>query len=118
MMTADELTQVIGQICPMYVVVDSAGCFRFAGPTLRKLRPDLTWEGEDFFKTFELLRPRWVNSMEDLVKTAGSKLHLQFRDAPQTSLKGVLVPLPDGKGALINLSFGISVSFIREMLVF
>lgn len=109
MMTADEMTGVIAQICPMYLVVDAAGCFRFAGPTLQKLRPDMTWKRKNFFDVFDLQRPRWVNSMDDLLKTAGAKLHLQFRESPQTSLKGVLVPLPDGKGALINLSFGISV---------
>ena len=109
MMTSDALTKVVGQICPMNIVVDSAGCFCSAGPTLQKLRPDMAWKGETFFDTFELLRPRRVNSMEELLKTAGTKLHLQFREAPQTSLKGVLVPLPNGKGALINLSFGISV---------
>lgn len=109
MMTADELTQVIGQICPMYIVVDAAGRFCSAGPTLKKLRPEMAWEGETFFNTFELLRPRRVTSMEELLKTAGTKLHLKFRESPQTSLKGVLVPLPNGQGALINLSFGISV---------
>ncbi|MFC4216309.1 GGDEF domain-containing protein [Pseudophaeobacter arcticus] len=109
MMTADELTGIIDQICPMYLVVDAAGRIRFAGPTLKKLRPDMGWKGKKFFDVFDLLRPRWVNSMDDLLKTAGSKLHMQFRESPQTSLKGVLAPLPGGKGALINLSFGISV---------
>lgn len=109
MMTEDEMTGIVDQLCPMHLIVDAEGRFRFAGPTLRKLRSDMTWEGRDFFSVFELLRPRWAKSMEDLVKTAGAKLHLQFRESPQTSLKGVLVPLPNGKGALINLSFGISV---------
>jgi diguanylate cyclase (GGDEF)-like protein len=109
MMTADELTGIIDQICPMYLVVDAGGRIHFAGPTLKKLRPDMSWKGVKFFEVFDLLRPRWVNSMDDLLKTAGAKLHMQFRESPQTSLKGVLAPLPGGKGALINLSFGISV---------
>lgn len=109
MMTADELTGIIDQICPMYLVVDAGGRIHFAGPTLKKLRPDMSWKGMTFFEVFDLLRPRWVNSMDDLLKTAGTKLHMQFRESPQTSLKGVLAPLPGGKGALINLSFGISV---------
>ena len=109
MMTADELTGIIDQICPMYLVVDAGGRMHFAGPTLKKLRPDMSWKGVKFFEVFDLLRPRWVNSMDDLLKTAGTKLHMQFRESPQTSLKGVLAPLPGGKGALINLSFGISV---------
>ena len=53
--------------------------------------------------------------MEDLRAMAGRKLHLQLRGRPQTELKGIFVPLdaasefgPPG-GAIINLSFGISV---------
>ncbi|MEP2716294.1 GGDEF domain-containing protein [Pseudophaeobacter sp.] len=108
MMNEEELIAIVNRVCPMNVIVDSKGRLHTVGPTLRKLRPDLEWEGRRFFRVFDLARPRWVRSMDDLLKTAGAKLHLQFRDAPQTGLKGVLVPLPTG-GALINLSFGISV---------
>ena len=45
--------------------------------------------------------------VEDLRRAVGTKLHLQFRDPPQTGLKGVLVPW--GAGAVVNLSFGISI---------
>ncbi|CUH87976.1 putative diguanylate cyclase YegE [Phaeobacter sp. CECT 5382] len=109
MMTSADLLAMADQLCPMYALVDGNGRLRGVGPTLKKLRPDFEWEGRRFFRVFDLLRPRWVRSMDDLLQTAGSKLHLQFRDSPHTSLKGVLVPLPDGEGALINLSFGISV---------
>lgn len=109
MMTAKQLAHIADHLCPMYAIIDANGQILRVGPTLKKLRPELTWEGRRFFRVFDLSRPRRVRSMEDLVKTAGSKLHLHFRDTPQTSLKGVLVPLPDGQGAIINLSFGISV---------
>lgn len=109
MMHIHELTSIADQLCPMHAMVDASGRLVSVGPTLKKLRPDLNWEGKRFFRVFDMARPRWVRSMDDLLQTAGAKLHLQFRDSPQTSLKGVLVPLPQGKGALINLSFGISV---------
>ncbi len=109
MMTGTQLAAIADHICPMFAIVDEKGRILRVGPTLRKLRPDLKWEGRRFFRVFDLSRPRRVRSMEDLVNTAGSKLHLHFRDTPQTSLKGVLVPLPEGQGAIINLSFGISV---------
>lgn len=109
MMSVKQLAEIADRLCPMYALVDASGRLRGAGPTLKKLRPDLDWDGERFFRIFDLSRPRWVRSMDDLLKTAGTKLHLQFRDSPKTGLKGVLVPLPDGEGALINLSFGISV---------
>lgn len=109
MMTLQQLTQMAGVVCPMYVIADPKGRIVSAGPTLKKLRPQLTWEGRRFFRVFDLSRPRSVRSVDDLLRTSGSKLHLQFRDAPQTGLKGVCTPLPDGQGAFINLSFGISV---------
>lgn len=109
MMSYEQLTQMAGVICPMYAIVDAKGRILSAGPTLKKLRPGLSWEGRRFFRLFDLSRPRSVRSVEDLVRTSGSKLHLQFRDSPQTGLKGVCTPLPDGQGAFINLSFGISV---------
>lgn len=109
MMTNEQLAAIADQICPMYALVDENGRIQRVGPTLAKLRPDMDWTGRRFFRVFDLSRPRWVRSIEELLQTAGSKLHLHFRDTPQTSLKGVLVPLPDGGGAIINLSFGISV---------
>ena len=109
MMNDAELLKIMDLLCPMHAVVDAAGRLVSVGPTLKKLRPDLDWSGKRFFRIFDMTRPRRVRSMDDLVKTVGTKLHLQFRDSPQTGLKGMLIPLPDGKGALINLSFGISV---------
>ncbi|SNR64575.1 diguanylate cyclase [Puniceibacterium sediminis] len=64
--------------------------------------------GSRFLDLFEVYRPRLLVTMADLLAHEGAKLHLRFRDAPRTSLKGVLVP--DGQGgAVIDLSFGISV---------
>jgi diguanylate cyclase (GGDEF)-like protein len=39
----------------------------------------------------------------------GGKLHLEFQTGPHTSLKGILVNLPQTDAMLLNLSFGISV---------
>ncbi len=53
--------------------------------------------------------------MEEMRAMAGVKLHMQLRTAPRTPLKGVLVPLDDSAtlgpagGAIVNLSFGISI---------
>ncbi|MGR3760195.1 diguanylate cyclase domain-containing protein [Roseobacteraceae bacterium NS-SX3] len=109
MITVADMAQIADSVCPMHALVDARGRFVCVGPTLRKLRPDFDWEGRRFFRVFDLSRPRRIRAMSELIETAGSKLHLQFRDAPHTSLKGVLAPLPGGEGAFINLSFGISV---------
>ncbi|MBB96839.1 MAG: GGDEF domain-containing protein [Rhodobacteraceae bacterium] len=109
-MTPDEdLADVLSILCPMHVTLDAAGHVVRAGPTLQKLRPDMPFERQRFLDLFELIRPRSVAAVEDLFGAPRTKLRLQFRDVPRTGFKGVLVPLPDARGAIINLSFGFSV---------
>lgn len=108
MITPDQLAALTARMCPMSVMLDSNGRIESAGPTLQKLRPDAPMPGRRFFDVFQLNRPRNIRSMEDLLKAGSLKLHLQFRDEPQTSVKGALVPLPGGK-AIVDLSFGISI---------
>lgn len=105
----DQLADVLTVLCPMHVLLDGTGHIIGLGPTLRKLRPDMQMVGERFLELFELKRPRAVASMAEFLDIRGTKLHLRFRDKPRTELKGVMVPLPDGAGAVVNLSFGISV---------
>ncbi len=108
MITLPQLSDLANTICPMHVVVDANGCIQSVGPTLKKLRPDNVWIGEELSSIIAVSRPRWVRSMDDMIRSAGAKLHLQFLTEPHTGLKAVLHPLPDG-GAFLNLSFGISV---------
>ncbi len=91
----------------MHVLLDATGHVTAVGPTLQKLRPGVAMVGQRFLELFELTRPRAVTNMADLLGHAGAKLHLQLRDTPRTSLKGVAVAT--GQGAIVNLSFGISV---------
>lgn len=93
----------------MHLQVTETGHILHAGPTLRKLRPEASLIGQRFLEVFRLDRPRAITSMSELLARERSKLHLEFHDAPKTALKGVLVRLPQGQGALVNLSFGISV---------
>lgn len=93
----------------MHLLLDVTGHISSAGPILQKLRPDAPLAGRRFLEVFDLSRPRNTSSMEELLASPGAKLHLKFRDEPHTGLKGIIVPFNDGKGALINLSFGISI---------
>ena len=106
--TAD-LAALLETLCPMFALVDETGRITRVGPTLQKLRPDQPMEGQDFLTLFELLRPRMVTTIPALMATAGGRLRLRFRDNPRTALKGLIAPLPNGEGAVINLSFGISI---------
>lgn len=108
MMSTEDFAKVLEHICPMFVLIDDTGHVEKVGPTLQKLRPDQPMHGTRFLEMFELSRPRAISTMEALLERAGTKLHLQFRDEPKTALKGVIAPLPGG-GAIVNLSFGISV---------
>jgi diguanylate cyclase (GGDEF)-like protein len=109
MKISQNLFDVLDVLCPMHAVLDHTGHIVNSGPTLQKLRPDAPMLGRRFLEVFQVLRPRAVISMPQLLKVEGTKLHLQYRDTPQTGLKGVMVRAPDTDGAIVNLSFGISV---------
>ena len=96
-------------LCPMHLRLTETGHIVHAAPTLKKLGHGLDFTGLRFLEVFRLDRPRAITTMADLMERARSKLHLELRGEPNTSLKGVLVRLPDRQGALVNLSFGISV---------
>lgn len=107
----DGLCGVLDTICPMHAVLGPTGHVVQAGPTLRKVVMDRDPVGARFLEIFEMARPNTVRDMTDLRSLAGRRLRLRLRDGPRHALKGVLSPLPvaGGPGALINLSFGISV---------
>lgn len=95
--------------CPMHVVLDSTGHITHVGPTLRKLRPGKSWTGQRFLEVFRIIRPSMVENMAQLQKSLCRKLHLELRDAPRTSLKGIALSDEATQGYVLNLSFGISV---------
>lgn len=106
---------LLAALCPMHLLLDPTGHVRRAGATLQKLRPGLALEGLRFLDLFEPLRPRAVSSMADLCAAPGGLLRVRFRAPPRTTLKGMILPLPQGQGAVVNLSFGISlVDAVRE----
>ncbi|MFT7596033.1 MAG: diguanylate cyclase (GGDEF)-like protein [Paracoccaceae bacterium] len=109
MIGIDEMADILERLSPMFVLLDPKGHILRVGPTLQKLRQDQPMPTQHFLELFELTRPRAVTCLGDLLAISGAKLHLRFRDEPQTSLKGAIVALPDGAGAVVNLSFGISV---------
>ncbi|WP_121061904.1 GGDEF domain-containing protein [Chachezhania antarctica] len=109
MIDLGQLKDVIEKLCPMAIWVDRCGHIRHVGPTLQKVCPETEFVGHRALEFFRVIRPRSVLTMQDLAKTSGSKLHMQMRMPPGITLKGVFVELPDDAGAIINLSFGISV---------
>lgn len=106
---------MLDTLCPMHVILNATGHIVHVGPTFAKILPKKSLIGLRFLELFELKRPRVDQTMQALLDIAGVKLHLKLREAPRTEMKGVLVPVPLGSGhgpeggAIVNLSFGISV---------
>lgn len=104
-----DIVGVLDVMCPMHVVVNPTGHISHVGPTLEKLWGKATPVGQRFLEVLEVVRPKGIESISDLWATHGGKLYLRKRQAPHTSLKGVLMPCAPLDGAIINLSFGISI---------
>jgi len=116
--TAPEMVPVavLDRFCPMHVIVGPSGHVRAGGPTLARLVAPTPLVGARFLELFELIRPRSVQSIAALRDLDGSRLRLRLRARPRYPLKGMIHVLPSdgtsgtGGGAILNLSFGISVA--------
>ncbi len=107
----EAILPVLDRICPMHAVLGPTGYIVQAGPTLAKVIAQRAVTGARFLELFELVRPAQVRDMAGLLALDGARLRLRLRAGPRHAFKGVLAPLdlPNGRGALVNLSFGISV---------
>jgi diguanylate cyclase (GGDEF)-like protein len=102
--------KVMDLLMPMHVVIGSDFRIAHVGPTMRRLRANATWIGEDFREVFDIRRPRGLCvGPEGRQETQGITLHVQLVGCQRTMLKGVMAHLPDGNGVLMNFGFGIGV---------
>lgn len=98
-------TALLDHLCPLHAVLDAGGEIVSSGPTLAKVVGG-TAQGP-VLELFDLRRPRDLNDPERLVKTRTDRLLLSPKTRPDLKMKGVLHPMPEG--AILNLSFGLSV---------
>lgn len=96
-------------LMPMHLALSASGHVTSAGSTLIKMLPDQRLMGRAVFDVFDVRRPGGVSTAADLVARAGQRLHLHPKGRPDDGLRGVAMPMADGQGLLINLSFGIGV---------
>lgn len=101
--------QALASLMPMHLILDDDGIIRQVGPTLQKMRADQPLVGQPFLEVFALRRPRGDVPLDRLMTDAGTQLHLAFRAPPCTTLKGMSLGRGAQGGAIVNLSFGISV---------
>ena len=99
---------ILDGLMPLHVVVGADFRIRHAGPTMRRLRPDAEWVGEDFREVFTIRRPHGF-CVGPGGRRDGVTLHVNLNGGARTPLKGALAYLPEGNGALINFGFGIGV---------
>ena len=97
-------------LLPLHLVLAGDGTITGQGPTLGRLLNGQRLVGQKLFDAFDLRRPPGITDMAELLSQAGKKLHLALR-ASQGSItfRGLVVPFEQGKGALVNLSFGLGV---------
>lgn len=96
----------LARLMPMHLALDGHGRILSVGPTLARVA-GTGMEGEPFLSRFALRGVRGAFRAADLPGQA--RLHLVLRDRPDIAFRGQAVPLGPGKGALVNLSFGIGV---------
>jgi diguanylate cyclase (GGDEF)-like protein len=98
----------VSALMPMHLVIGPAGHVQSVGPTLARILPDAL-VGRRFLEVFEVRRPFTPDSFQDLLQLAGRHMTMQIRGAQKETFKGILVPLAEGVGAIVNLSFGIGL---------
>lgn len=105
MTTLQAQSALLDHLCPLHVVLNADGDIISSGPTLAKV------VGRDaqgpVLDLFDLRRPRGIQDPKHLVKTRTDRLLLSPKSRPDLKMKGVLHPITDG--AVLNLSFGLSV---------
>ena len=99
----------IGRLMPMHLVVNCQGLVTSAGPTLAKLFDGISPEGRAFFDLFEVRRPGGIHGFAALAAQCGARLTLAGRGGGPGDLRGLAVPLGDGGGLFLNLTFGIAI---------
>lgn len=97
----------LDQLMPMHLWVGSSGRITRAGPTLMRIAgKDL--RGQALFGVVDLLRPRAAPTLAALLSLQGARLSLCLKSRPELPFRGMVIGLPTGGGALIQLSLGLS----------
>lgn len=94
---------------PLHLVLNMDGHIVHAGRTMRKLLAGESYLGRHMLELFDLKRGTVEQVISMLQEGATGKVLLHIRDPYRTQFIGSAVALDKGEGALVNLSFGISI---------
>ncbi len=99
---------VMDALLPMHVVVDTRGAITQTGPTFAKMAGQQEVLGRPMMDVFSIRRPSGIKTFDALMQNADQRLSLCLQQAEHLPFRGVILPLPDEGGAVLNLSFGLS----------
>lgn len=103
--------EAFDRLMPLHLRLDHDGRITGIGPTFAKLVPGQDLRGMSLFEAFEIRRPAGLTRVEDLLAHAGERLRLTLLRSPTpVPLRGLAMPFAQGKGLILNLSFGIGVA--------
>jgi diguanylate cyclase (GGDEF)-like protein len=101
---------MLSVLAPSHMWIGPGGFVSNAGPTLTRMMElgtnGETATGRRAFDLVEILAPRRAESLESLLLLHGHRLKLRLTNAPDLALSGLVLPLPAGSGALLNLTPG------------
>lgn len=100
--------EVLDRLMPMHMAVEANGQLRHMGPTICKMLGSDDCNGARLLDLVEMRRPAGITDFDGLMRLAGSRLSLVLKSAPHLPLRGVIMPLPDGSGAILDVSLGLS----------
>lgn len=101
--------RTLDDLMPMHLWIGPTGHILHAGRTLQKLVGAQQIEERLLFDVLRFRRPRNIRSLDQVLRLNAMAIKVCLNGIEDLSLKGVVVALPAGTGAFLNLSFGISV---------
>lgn len=101
---------MVARALPFHAILSPTGIVLSTGATMTKLFPGRSVIGCAFLDLFELRSPGEGEAGDGQVLEVFRKLRLSPKGpASGLRLRGVALPLEEGRGLLVNLSFGIDV---------
>lgn len=107
---------VLDRLLPMHLRVDGREIIRHVGPTLAKMSGGEARAGRPLREVLDLRRPAGRGDAGGLAGLDGQRVTLALGTAPDLPLRGVVAAMPDGDGALLDISLGLS--FERAVMRF
>ena len=90
--TPAPMEQLLDVLCPWHLVVNAEGIILRTGASVAKLNENRPLVGMPLLDFLELRRPKTLQGLQGLLAQRGRNLHFVMRAAPQTEVKGVIVP--------------------------